>query len=192
MLGKLGHEVVPRDLGVDQRRLWGSQGAWSGANYAAGMKRIVERVGREPAPDDFEPLTWANIKGGQRATGEQALWDMQEMRMLGHQVLALYETFDVFLTPTLAAPPPKLGYLDPLTVPPRDIGRRNGEFFPFCGPANMTGQPSISLPLAMSSDGLPMGMMFTARYADEGTLFRLAAQLEKECPWKDRRPAAWG
>jgi len=191
-LAQLGHEVVPRDLDVDQRRLWGSQGAWSGANYAAGMKRIVERVGRDPAPDDFEPLTWASWKGGQRATGEQALWDMQEMRMLGHQVLALYESFDVFLTPTLAAPPPRLGYLDPTTVAPRDIGRRNGEFFPFCGPANMTGQPSISLPLCMSADGLPMGMMFTARYADEATLFRLAAQLEKECPWADRRPPVWG
>jgi amidase len=34
-------------------------------------------------------------------------------------------------------------------------------------------------------------MMFTARYADEGTLFRLAAQLEKEMPWRHRRPPVW-
>ena len=42
------------------------------------------------------------------------------------------------------------------------------------------------------ADGRPIGMMFTAKYADEATLFRLAAQLEKEAPWKDRRPQVWG
>jgi amidase len=192
LLERLGHAMVPRDLGVDQRALWGAQNAYSGANFAAGMKRLVEQIGREPKPDELEPLTWANWKGGQRATGEQAMWDMQALRMLGHQILALYEEFDVFLTPTLAAPPPPIGYLDPVAVSPRDIRRRNGEFFSFCGPANMSGQPSISLPLAWSAAGLPMGMMFTARYADEAVLFRLAAQLEKECPWKDRRPPIWG
>jgi len=44
----------------------------------------------------------------------------------------------------------------------------------------------------MSAEGLPIGMMFTARYADEATLLRLAAQLEKETPWRDRRPPIWG
>ena len=119
------------------------------------------------------------------------MYDAQQLRMMAHQVMALYQEFDVFLTPTLAAPPPKLGYLSPVLNAPRDVGKRNGEFFPFCGPANMTGQPSISLPLHMSSEGLPMGMMFTGRYADEATLYRLAAQLEKECPWADRRPGMW-
>ncbi|HEY5105917.1 MAG TPA: amidase family protein [Caulobacteraceae bacterium] len=187
LLERLGHEVAPRGLGVDQRALWGAQNAFSGANFAAGMKRLVDQIGREPQPDELEPLTWASWKGGQRFTGAQAMWDAQELRMLARGALALFEDFDVHLTPTLAAPPPKLGYLDPVANAPRDIGRRNGEFFPFPGPANMTGQPSISLPLAMSAEGLPMGMMFTARYADEATLFRLAAQLEKEAPWKARR-----
>jgi len=191
LLEKLGHEVVPRDLPVDQRALWGAQNAFSGANFAAGMRRMIEELGREPEGDDFEPLTWASWKGGQRAGGMDAMADMQALRMLGRQALQLYETFDVFLTPTLSAPPPPLGYLSPVLNAPRDIGRRNGEFFSFPGVANMTGQPSISLPLAWSSDGLPMGMMFTARYADEATLFRLAAQLEKEAPWKHRRPPVW-
>jgi amidase len=44
----------------------------------------------------------------------------------------------------------------------------------------------------MSASGLPIGMMFTARYADEATLFRLAGQLEKELPWNSRRPEVWG
>jgi amidase len=191
LLEKLGHEVIPQDLPVDQRAMWGAQNAFSGANFAAGMRRMIAEVGREPADDDFEPLTWASWKGGQRASGMDAMADAQALRMLARQALQLYETFDVFLTPTLAAPPPPIGYLSPVKNAPRDIGRRNGEFFSFPGVANMTGQPSISLPLAWSADGLPMGMMFTARYADEATLFRLAAQLEKEAPWKARRPPVW-
>jgi amidase len=191
LLARLGHEVIPRGLGVDQRALWGAQNAFSGANFAAGMKRLIDQVGREPLADELEPLTWASWKGGRKFTGVEALWDMQELRKLSRGALALFEDFDVFLTPTLCAPPPKIGYLDPVANAPRDIGRRNGEFFPFPGPANMTGQPSISLPLAWSKSGLPMGMMFTARYADEATLFRLAGQLEKEAPWSGRRPATW-
>jgi amidase len=191
LLAQLGHEVVPQDLPVDQRAMWGAQGAFSGANFAAGMRRMIAELGREPQGDEFEPLTWASWKGGQRAIGMDAMADAQTLRVLARQALQLYESFDVFLTPTLAAPPPPIGYLSPVLNTPRDIGRRNGEFFSFPGVANMTGQPSISLPLAWSPDGLPIGMMFTGRYADEATLFRLAAQLEKEAPWKDKRPPIW-
>jgi amidase len=192
LLRRLGHEVVPQGLGVDQRILWGAQNAFSGANFAAGLRRMIAESGREPEGDDFEGLTWASWKGGQRVIGMDALADAQDLRRVARQALQLWETFDIFLTPTLSAPPPKLGYLSPVLNTPRDIGRRNGEFFSYPGVANMTGQPSISLPLAWSSEGLPMGMMFTARYADEATLIRLAAQLEKEAPWKDRRPPVWG
>jgi amidase len=191
LLERLGHEVVPRGLGVDQRALYGAQNAFSGANFAAGMRRLIDHIGREPREDELEPLTWASLKGGRRATGEQAMWDAQELRMLARGVMTLFEDFDVYLTPVMGTPPPPIGYLDPVAVAPRDIGRRNGEVFPFCAPFNMTGQPSLSLPLAWTDDGLPMGMMFTGRYADEATLFRLAAQLEKEAPWKDRRPPVW-
>ena len=59
---------------------------------------------------------------------------------------------------------------------------------PFTMTANVTGQPSMSLPLHWSAEGLPMGMLFTAaRIGDEATLFRLASQLEQAVPWRDRR-----
>jgi amidase len=50
----------------------------------------------------------------------------------------------------------------------------------------------MSLPLEFDAKGLPIGMMFTAKFADEATLFRLAAQLEKEAPWRRRKPQVWG
>jgi amidase/6-aminohexanoate-cyclic-dimer hydrolase len=53
---------------------------------------------------------------------------------------------------------------------------------------NMSGQPSMSVPLAWNKAGLPLGMMFSAKLGDEGTLFRLAGQLEQTRPWKSRLP----
>ena len=82
--------------------------------------------------------------------------------------------------------------IDPVALEPRELNRRQSEAFPYTPPFNFTGQPSLSLPLEMSANGLPIGMMFTARFADEATLFRLAAQLEKEAPWKSRKPMVWG
>jgi amidase/6-aminohexanoate-cyclic-dimer hydrolase len=53
---------------------------------------------------------------------------------------------------------------------------------------NMSGQPAMSVPLAWNAAALPLGMMFAARLGDEATLFRLAAQLEQERPWRDKLP----
>jgi Asp-tRNA(Asn)/Glu-tRNA(Gln) amidotransferase A subunit family amidase len=61
------------------------------------------------------------------------------------------------------------------------------EAAPYTMVANVTGQPSVSLPLHWTEDGLPMGLLFTAsRIGDEASLFRLAAQLEQALPWSHR------
>jgi amidase len=112
--------------------------------------------------------------------------------MLNRQTLAFFEEVDVYLSPVMGTPVPEIGYIDPVNLEPKEVNRRQGEVYPYTAVFNFSGQPSMSLPLERSANGLPVGMMFTARYADEATLFRLAAQLEKEAPWKDRRPQVWG
>ncbi|HVJ54782.1 MAG TPA: amidase family protein [Aliidongia sp.] len=191
LLSRLGHEVVPKGLGVDYRALYGARALMSGANFAAGIKRMIELVGREPERHELEPLTWAVLEAGRKVSGMDAMWAMQETRMQTRGVLALFESFDVYLSPVMGTLPPKIGHLDPVAVDPGEINRRQREIFPFTPPFNFTGQPSLSLPLHRSASGLPIGMMFTGRYADEATLFRLAAQLEKECPWHGFKPAHW-
>ena len=70
-------------------------------------------------------------------------------------------------------------------------GMNKFSHMPFTNLLNVTGQPSISLPLMMSSTVLPIGMQFAGRFADEATLLQLAAQLEQALPWKDRKPSMY-
>jgi amidase len=67
------------------------------------------------------------------------------------------------------------------------------EFVGYTPLCNITGQPAMSVPLFWNDDNLPIGSHFIGRFGDEATLFRLAAQLEEERPWAERRPpvSAW-
>jgi amidase len=116
---------------------------------------------------------------------------MIDRRLWAGAINRFFEDVDVYLTPVMGMPAPPVGWIDPVGLEPREVNRRQALAFPFTPPFNVSGQPSLSLPLGQSKGGLPIGMMFTARFADEATLFRLAGQLEKEAPWKDRRPSIW-
>jgi amidase len=59
----------------------------------------------------------------------------------------------------------------------------SARFSPFAAVMNLTGEPSISLPLARSATGLPIGVMLTAALGAEGLLLRVAGQLERAVPW---------
>ena len=185
-LAALGHDVFPRDLGVDYRNIYAARAPVSGANFAAGMRRVVARVGREPTPDELEPLSWAAYTLSKNITGEQAFWSLQELRMLSRDIVRQWEAFDVFLSPVMTAPPPPIGHIAG-DVDAATLSKRQAALFPYTALFNFTGQPSVSLPLAMSAAGLPIGLQFTGRYADEATLFRLAGQLEREWGWPDLR-----
>jgi amidase len=192
MLAGLGHEVVERGLGIDYRALYASRGPAAAANFAAGMHRLIDEIGREPEPDELEPLTWSILNAGRRQSGADVMRSLQETRMLARQVLAAFETVDVHLTPVMGTPVPEVGFIDPVGLEPKEVNRRQSKVYPFTAPFNYTGQPSMSLPLQVDASGLPIGMMFTGRYGDEATLFRLAAQLEKEAPWSTRTPQIFG
>ena len=96
------------------------------------------------------------------------------------------QTYDLVLTPTQGTPPPKLGVLSLSPADFAQYGRDVGAFGPYTAVANHTGQPAMSVPLATSKGGLPIGVMFLGRYGAEATLLSLAAQLEAAQPWKDR------
>jgi amidase len=188
----LGHTVEERALPLNQALLYLALGPVSAANMAASVAEVAELLGRELREEELEPLTWSIVKRGRSVSGEQVMRGMRWLQKLVREAAALFDEFDVYLTPVTGTPPPRIGHIDPLNPDPTELNQRQAESFPFSPPFNMTGQPAMSVPLAWSGDGLPLGMQFAARYGDEGTLFRLAGQLEEAQPWRQRRPAVWG
>jgi amidase len=94
----------------------------------------------------------------------------------------LARTYDLVLTPTLADEPPRIGYLDP-TADYQLIIDRLEEWVAYTPLQNVTGEPAISLPLAASANGLPVGMMFSASTGLEARLLEVAYELEDAQPW---------
>jgi amidase len=94
----------------------------------------------------------------------------------------LTRTYDVVMTPTLADETPQIGYLDPMADYEQIIDRLS-DWVAFTPLQNVTGEPAISLPLALSANGLPVGTMFSAPTGHEARLLELAYELEDARPW---------
>ncbi|MBT5898917.1 MAG: amidase [Rhodospirillaceae bacterium] len=184
----LGHHVEWAEPQFDETRYLKAFGAaWTG--FAAWAIRLwAERYGLEPQEELFEPNTWQMYLSGERRSSGAYLGAIQDIQSTARQVAGFFKTYDLTLTPTLAQPPVPLGYFA------WDGGKRDeflshlGEFSGFTSLANGTGQPAMSVPLHWTPDNLPVGVHFMARFGAEGTLFRLAGQLEQARPWAHRRP----
>ncbi len=146
-------------------------------------------AGRPPRPDEVERVTWATAKKGEAVTAADYVRATQAAHRLGRQLAAFHARWDVLLTPGLATVPPKLGWIDMMLDDVDEYWRRVFAFSPFTVWFNLSGQPAMMLPLGQSAEGLPVAVQCAARYGDEATLFRLAAQLEAARPWIGRRPA---
>jgi amidase/6-aminohexanoate-cyclic-dimer hydrolase len=97
----------------------------------------------------------------------------------------------VLLSATLAEPPAKVGRFSHETED--YVAFRTGPqgifaYSPFCAAFNASGQPAASLPLAMSSGGLPIGVHLAAPFGADEELIALCAEVEAAQPWADRRP----
>ncbi len=106
-----------------------------------------------------------------------------------HAMLAATARFDAVLTPTLAQPPAPIGHFN--SDGPEEEFRLMTEFTPFTSLYNVSGQPSVNVPLHWSESGLPIGSMLTGQPGDEGLLLSLSAQLEQARPWALRVPEGW-
>ena len=105
------------------------------------------------------------------------------LRLMRRRTAQLFRTHDVVLTPTLADPPTRIGHFDP-TADYQQIIDRLIDWAAFTPLQNATGDPAISLPLAESASGLPVGMMFSAAPGQERRLLELAYELEEARPWR--------
>ena len=185
----LGHHVEEAAPKLDIAAMGAASFVLIGSSVAADMLDRAKAIGIAIGPEVLEPITLGFVAYGQKATGMDFARANSTLQAAAISMAQFMASYDVILSPTLAAPPLELGRIN--LTPDVDFaawGQRTAAFSPFTQIANMTGQPAMSVPLAMSSTGLPIGVMFMGRYGDEALLFRLAGQLEAAAPWTNKRP----
>jgi amidase/6-aminohexanoate-cyclic-dimer hydrolase len=187
MLAGLGHHVEERapSLPADPAAVMSTIVA---ANTALTVRIAEQRFGRAMTDSDFETLTLASARNAQKQTAVDYVSAQQSAFQILHSLATFFESCDVFLSPTLCAPPLRIGELNTMSNDLSHIAPILRRYMPGTSMFNMSGQPAMSLPLAWNAAGLPLGMMFAARLGDEATLLRLAAQLEQQRPWKEKHP----
>jgi amidase/6-aminohexanoate-cyclic-dimer hydrolase len=187
LLNKLGHHVEERapTLPADPAAVMSTIVA---ANTALNVRTAEQRFGRAMTEKDFEVLTLASAHNAQKASATDYVAAQLAAFQISRALAEFLAGHDVFLCPTLCSQPLRLGELNSMSQDLSQIAPTLRRYMPGTAMFNMSGQPAMSVPLAWSKAGLPLGMMFAARLGDEATLLRLAAQLEQERPWKAKLP----
>jgi amidase len=185
LLTGLGHDVVERDLTELTPAVGSAIGRLYGAAVDWAIRYWVRELGREPGPDDLEPLTRLYWERGRQITGGELLMAQTTVQAFGRSVAVAMTEYDAWLSPTMATATPAIGHLKDPDL--RVAERRSAEFVDFpLVVANLTGNPAMSLPLSWDADGLPVGVHLMGRFGDEATLLRLAGQVEATRPWAHR------
>ena len=183
----LGHVVGIAKPELDAMALWQAFGATVNAGVALKVARREEALGRLLGSDDLEALTMLNVQNGRALSGIDHARARDTLHAASRSIGHFMQNYDVILSPTMAHVPPELGVLS-LQQPYESFIGPASSASAFTALFNMTGSPSMSVPLHTTKEGMPVGVMFTGRFGDEATLFRLAAQLEAEHPWFARVP----
>lgn len=209
LLQSLGHEVeeIPLPYGEDilTKTFFMLVG-----DIAADIEAMGKMRGKPFRKEEVEITTWLLNLLGKAYSAKDVVAAHNQWNTISRKFGQLHQTYDVWMCPTLAKAPIAIGELQ--SNPTEElalklgvnfgivgllknspiidtIAKRTFSYIPYTPIANMTGQPSMSVPLHWTERGnLPVGVMFTARNGDESLLFRLAAQLEQAQPWKDKRP----
>lgn len=211
LCASLGHTVVEAEpTGID----------YQAAAYALFLF-FATQVGwalgaGNPTPDkpltraDIEPATYAMLTIARLAPLDELATALTTQVRVRAAIDEFMRDYDIILTPTLSAPPIRIGELalsktELLQIAvltrvksralilkaARDIAGKLFDWLPSTPLYNLTGQPAMSVPLYWMQSGLPVGAQFAGRMNDEVTLLQLAAQLERAQPWRDRRPPVW-
>jgi Asp-tRNA(Asn)/Glu-tRNA(Gln) amidotransferase A subunit family amidase len=180
---ELGHTVEEVRLPVGGGELRYGTGVVVRTKVAQMLDERAQQLGRDLTEEDIERATWWLYQRGKTVTGTEYSSAVDTIHRIGRQVALFMQSHDMILSPVLAEPPALLGRMDMMSDDPAAYFETLAQYSPFTSLANVTGQPSMSVPLALSDDGLPIGVLFSARYGDEVSLFRLARQLERSRPW---------
>jgi Asp-tRNA(Asn)/Glu-tRNA(Gln) amidotransferase A subunit family amidase len=185
---RLGHHVEEASPTVDAGALGAATLIVIGGNVRAAIEARAAALGRELSESDVERVTWIRAMDGHTARAADYARAIGVMHRTGRQVAPFFKRFDVLLTPTMCRPPHRLGVIDMMTQDLESYGQAVLGTIAFTSLWNACGNPAMSVPLAWSGAGLPLGVQFVGGFGEEATLLRLGAQLEQAQPWAGRRP----
>jgi amidase len=154
------------------------------------IDELAAITGRIVGDQTLEPITLAYYQYARGLSAADVVWAERAANQLRRSTGQFFENYDVLLTPTLMKTPEPIGKYSQSRA---DLDFY--DFFRLCDELcvhmplfNLTGQPAISLPLGVSSAGLPIGAQFAARFGREDVLLGLASAFEEAMPWRARRP----
>ncbi|WP_349295597.1 amidase (plasmid) [Thioclava sp. 'Guangxiensis'] len=180
----LGHHVEFVTPEVDFEKAYAAQTTCYISNFAQVVNNLLRMKGLETPPEDlFEPMNiriWEQGKDISYTTRA----DMQlDFNTTARAFGAVYQDWDILLTPTTARETPAIGTTEYLTITETpsalDWFQNLWGFFAYTPLNNLCGTPGMSLPLAAHANGLPLGMQVHAAIGNDGLLLQLAAQVER-------------
>ncbi|RSD26834.1 amidase [Mesobacillus subterraneus] len=206
LLESMGHQIEEVEAPVDGHKIATSYLTMYFGETAALLASLEEVLGRKATASDVEPTTWLLGLLGKATSAEEFVLSLREWDRAALKMETFHETYDLYITPTTAYPPAKIGELQPTQAEKflissagkmglggvlkkagivDQIAQKNLSRTPFTQLANLTGQPAMSLPLHQTKDGLPVGVQFMAARGREDLLLQLAGELEESENWID-------
>ena len=210
LLDGLGHEVQQAKPNYDGLELARAYFVLYFGEVAAELVELEKHLGRRIVTGDIETTTQTLGLLGHAFSAQEFATARKAWHKFSIAMAEFHQHYDLYLTPTMAVLPPRIGENTPSgaelftmkIINSLGAGRllkamgiveklatESMSKMPFTQIANMTGQPAMSVPLHWSEKNLPVGVQFIAPTGREDLLFQLAAQLERTAPWFNNRPA---
>ncbi|WP_457662590.1 amidase [Sinorhizobium medicae] len=190
ILKEMGHEVMEIAPPYDQAEKM-KISLCNSSLRAKSLEQTARSMGRPLNADTLEPISLKLFEFGRAGNPVDIGEHLENIRRFRYEVGRAMAPFDILLTPTMPMVAPLHGGVYCTTNPTLsavEFVEADNAFYQYLGVFNVTGHPSVSLPLAQSSGGLPIGLQIVGRFGDEATLVRISRDLEHAAPWRDRRP----
>jgi amidase len=178
LLGSLGHTVAEEKIDLRPQ----DTAVILGLMFRF-IRELVDDVER---PQRLERRTRTFARAGALISDRTKERLLRSQDRLAERLGRLFDDHDVLLTPMMSEPAVPAGVMEGRGATATYFWESG--WVPFTILWNMTGQPAASVPAGFSTHGLPLAVQIIGRPNHETTLLSLAAQLESECPWWDRRP----
>jgi len=177
LLRSLGHAAAQQDPD------WGMIGNNMVPRYLRGAAEDFAEV---PEPARLERRTRGFARLGRLIPDRVFEQALRARETDAARIDAIFDSHDVLMTPVMGG----------TALPVRRWEGRGAiwtllgmsRFYPYCIPWNHLGNPSMAVPAGFAADGMPLSVQIAGRPGDEATLLSLAAQIEAERPWADKRP----